>query len=98
MQHANTALPFATFSADGIPHTDLYRQLTTGQAADFLNIPKRNLELMRAEGKGPLFVRFSPRNIRYRLIDLIRYQERQLRQSTLNVRGAVTPDASGRAG
>lgn len=78
--------PTATFIPEGVPQSELYRQLTTVQAAAFLNVPKRNLEQMRAEGRGPLFVRFSKRNVRYRLLDLIRYQERHLRQSTLQDR------------
>jgi len=74
---------YATFIPEGVSPEELYRQLTTDQAAQFLGVPKRTLEQMRYEGKGPLFVKFSARNVRYRMIDLVRYQERQLRQSSL---------------
>jgi hypothetical protein len=80
---SDTKTPYwATFTPEGIPQADLYRQLTTDQAAEYLGVPKRNLEQMRQTGNGPVFVRFSPRNVRYRLIDLIRFQERMLRRST----------------
>ncbi|MGB5830798.1 MAG: hypothetical protein WBG92_02235, partial [Thiohalocapsa sp.] len=79
--------PSATFAPEGIPQAELYWQMTTDQAAAYLSVPKRNLEAMRAEGRGPLFVRFSHRNVRYRLIDLIRYQERMLRRSTCDETG-----------
>ncbi len=73
-----------TFMPEGVSGAELYRQMTTGQASDFLGIPKRNLEAMRQHGTGPVFVRFSARNVRYRVIDLIRYQESRLRRSTLD--------------
>ncbi len=79
-----SAPSWATHTPDNIPPADLYRQFNTDQAAEFLHVPKRNLEQMRHDGRGPLFVRFSRRNVRYRLLDLIRYQEKQLRQSTLD--------------
>ncbi len=82
MSAANT--PRATTYAPDMPPAELYRQLNTDQAAAFLAIPKRNLEYMRQTGKGPLFVRVSPRNVRYRMIDLIRFQERRLRVNTIS--------------
>lgn len=78
---------WVNYTPEGIPQAELYRQLTTDQAADYLRVPKRNLENMRQTGNGPVFVRFSPRNVRYRLIDLIRYQERMLRRSTCDDNG-----------
>ncbi|MFE8032029.1 helix-turn-helix transcriptional regulator [Thiohalocapsa marina] len=78
-----TAPYWATYTPQEIPPAELYQQLDTGAAAAFLNVPKRNLELMRQHGDGPLFVRVGKRAVRYRLLDLIRYQERQLRQSSI---------------
>ncbi len=37
--------------------------------------------MMRSTGTGSLFVRVGRRAVRYRLLDLIRYQEKQLRQN-----------------
>jgi len=82
---SNNTPHWASFVPQGVPQADLYRQLNTTQAAEFLGVPKRNLEAMRQTGTGPVFVRFSPRNVRYRLIDLIRYQERMLRRSTCEI-------------
>lgn len=79
--------PSATFIPEGVPQADLYRQMTTTQAASYLGVAKRQLEAMRSDGRGPLFIRFSHRNVRYRLIDLIRYQERMLRRSTVDETG-----------
>jgi hypothetical protein len=77
----------ATFIPDGIPPAELYRQMNTDEAADYLGVPKRNLEAMRQTGTGPLFVRLTRRSVRYRLIDLIRYQELKLRRSTCDETG-----------
>jgi hypothetical protein len=79
---------WATFTPDNIPTAELYRQLDTDQTADFLNVPKRNLEMMRSQGTGPLFIRVGRRAVRYRLLDLIRYQEKQLRQNVHQERRA----------
>jgi hypothetical protein len=84
----------ATHIPPGIPPAELYRQMTTVEAAKYLGVPTRNLEAMRQTGTGPLFVRFSARSIRYRLIDLIRYQERMLRRSTCDVTGPDTGAAA----
>ncbi|MEW8645222.1 MAG: helix-turn-helix domain-containing protein [Candidatus Thiodiazotropha endolucinida] len=62
---------------------DLYRQLTTFEAAKFLSITPRTLEQMRQHGTGPLYVRFTPKCIRYRVKDLIEYQEANLKRNTL---------------
>lgn len=75
--------PWATFTPENIPAAELYQQFDTDKAAAFLSIPKRNLEMMRHDGTGPQFVRVGRRAVRYRLLDLIRYQEMQLRRNTL---------------
>lgn len=62
---------------------DLYRQLTTFEAAKFLSVTPRTLEQMRQHGSGPLYVRLTPKCIRYRVKDLIEYQEANLKRNTL---------------
>ena len=49
--------------------------LTTEQAAQFLNTPKRTLENWRVSGEGPRFARLTPRKIRYRPQDLAEWVE-----------------------
>ncbi len=51
-------------------------------AADFIDLKPRTLQGMRYRGRGPPFVRISSRCIKYRRIDLLRWAEDHLRQST----------------
>ena len=53
----------------------LYRQVPPKNAADFLGVTPRKLEQQRREGGGPPFVRLSHKIVRYRMKDLIEYQE-----------------------
>ncbi|MEJ1377275.1 MAG: DNA-binding protein [Candidatus Sedimenticola sp. (ex Thyasira tokunagai)] len=62
---------------------DLYKQISTKAAAEFLGITPRKLEMMRQHGDGPVFVRFSPKCVRYRLKDLIEFQESHLCKNTI---------------
>ncbi len=61
--------------------TDLFNQIATEKAAEFLSVSPRLLEKLRREGGGPSFVRISQRCIRYRLKDLIDWQESLLREN-----------------
>jgi hypothetical protein len=58
------------------------RLLTPIQAADFLSLTPRWLELKRYHGDGPLFVRVSARCIRYRLSDIEDWVDCRIRTST----------------
>jgi hypothetical protein len=64
---------------------DLYRQINTADAAQFLSITPRKLEQMRQHGNGPAFVRVTPKCVRYRIKDLVDFQEKNLKRSTLEV-------------
>jgi len=59
----------------------LYRQVPPKNAADFLGVTPRKLEQQRREGGGPPFVRLSHKIVRYRMKDLIEYQEAHMRHS-----------------
>jgi hypothetical protein len=52
--------------------------LTTAQAAALLNSTEAALHARRHRGGGPMFVRVSPRRIRYRKCDLVRWVEQRL--------------------
>ena len=58
------------------------RLLTPIQAADFLSLTPRWLELKRYHGDGPPFVRVSARCIRYRLSDIEDWVDCRIRTST----------------
>ena len=58
------------------------RLLTPIQAADFLSLTPRWLELKRYQGDGPPFVRVSARCIRYRLSDIEDWVACRIRTST----------------
>lgn len=62
---------------------DLLKQINTNQAAELLGVTPRKLELMRQHGNGPAFVRVSSKCVRYRIKDLISFQEANLKMSTL---------------
>ena len=46
------------------------RLLTTGQAAEYLNVSVYWLEKARCRGHGPSYIRITARAIRYRISDL----------------------------
>ncbi len=62
---------------------DLYKQINTQDAASFLSVTPRYLEQLRQHGNGPQFVKVSPRCVRYRIQDLIDFQEAHLRINTI---------------
>lgn len=59
-----------------------YLQVDTSTAAEILGVSKRKLEKMRIYGGGPRFVRMGRNCVRYRVKDLVTYQESLLRCST----------------
>jgi predicted DNA-binding transcriptional regulator AlpA len=54
------------------------RQVSSENAAEFLGVSRRKMEKMRREGDGPKFVRLSSKLVRYRVCDLIEFQEEHL--------------------
>lgn len=56
--------------------------LNTKSAAKFLHISWRTLEGLRASGRGPKFVKFDGRIVRYRPSDLKEWIESRIRVST----------------
>lgn len=55
------------------------KQISPEEAAEFLGVSTRTMENMRRQGNGPKFVRLSHKLVRYRLCDLIEFQEARLR-------------------
>ena len=53
-----------------------------GEAARFLGLTERFLEVRRQRGGGPRFIVISSRCIRYRRLDLRAWSEARLRSST----------------
>lgn len=56
--------------------------MSTALAASYLKISPRALEKWRLTGEGPVFVKVSPKCVRYRLQDLKEFVEKRLRKST----------------
>ena len=56
--------------------------LTEDEAGRYLGFSGRTLQKWRWTGRGPSFVRISPRCVRYRRRDLDAWVEEQLRTST----------------
>ncbi len=52
------------------------------EAAEFLQLTRRKMQLFRQQGDGPRYVVISSRCIRYRRIDLHHWNEARLRAST----------------
>lgn len=59
---------------------------TPPQAAEYLSLSPRWLELKRYSGGGPPFVRISARCVRYRLSDLEDWVSQRVRLSTSDLR------------
>lgn len=69
-------------------HSQTVRSASAGltldehQAADFLALSVKTLRNWRVSGEGPLFLKYGRKLVRYRLIDLERYQADHTRRST----------------
>lgn len=63
------------------------RQVSSEEAAEFLGVSLRKMEKMRREGDGPRFVRLSSKLVRYRICDLIEFQEANLQENNSTVGG-----------
>jgi len=69
--------------ATKIPDRGLVPLMTNTQAAAYLNCSPRTLEARRCRtSDGPIFVKISPKSIRYRKSDLDAWIESRLRKST----------------
>ena len=75
-------LPFPPHDTFGNPALVLFDQI---RLAELLGCSERTLERQRLEGTGIPFVRVG-RLVRYRLVDVLQYLERQRRTSTGDTR------------
>jgi len=64
------------------------RQVPQKDAAEFLGVSLRKMEKMRREGDGPKFVRLSSKLVRYRICDLIEFQEQHLQENNAGLNAA----------
>jgi predicted DNA-binding transcriptional regulator AlpA len=64
------------------------RQIPSEEAAEFLGVSLRKMEKMRREGDGPKFVRLSSKLVRYRICDLIEFQERHMQENNSGLNAA----------
>lgn len=86
---SNTAANLSHFQAPS-------QNLTTNQAAQYLNVQPATLEQWRWNGRGPKFVKIS-RSVRYRLADLEAFLEARVFGSTTEAQAkAVTREGSAR--
>jgi hypothetical protein len=53
------------------------RTFDTKQAAAYLHVEPRTMEFWRASGRGPRFLKYSARCVRYLESDLIEFQARR---------------------
>lgn len=74
----------------GVCPTDLYHQVNTEVAADFLDVSTRRMEDFRREGDGPKFIKLAAKCVRYRIIDLIEYQQSRLVENNIQAKALVT--------
>lgn len=56
--------------------------LNTGAAAEYLGVSRFTLEAWRCQKKGPRFVKYGNRNVRYRQKDLDAYIEEMLQPTS----------------
>lgn len=72
-----------------IEAAELYKQIPTEQAANFLGVSVRQLENWRQIGGGPNFVKNGHRLVRYRIKELIEFQEAHLVNNTVQARQVI---------
>jgi len=70
------------------------RLLTAQQAAAYLNLTPRFLEMRRFNGNGPPFIRISSRCVRYQMSDLRAWTEQLRRTSTSDPGPAVEAETA----
>lgn len=58
------------------------QSVPTDEAAAILAVEPKTLEKWRRTGQGPKFVRLSHRCVRYRLKDLVEFQDARVSQNT----------------
>jgi hypothetical protein len=68
--------------------------LTPAQSAVILNVAVRTLEAWRRKGYGPQHLRLSPRAVRYRLEDLVRWINQQAHEDRAVSAPAMSPAAA----
>jgi hypothetical protein len=71
-------------------HT-LKTNLTQAQAAEFLGVRPSCLEAWRVKGSGPPFLKLGSKLVRYRLADLERWLDKQVRMSTSDKGNGSSP-------
>lgn len=59
--------------------------LTSKELAKILNVTTKTLERWRGSGEGPLFVRISASNVRYRAQDVEAFIKERIHSSTVSV-------------
>ena len=59
-----------------------YQQLSEDEVASLVGLTKKTLQKKRKDGTGPRYVRVSAKCVRYRLMDIIAWQENLLIRST----------------
>ncbi|MEW8023437.1 MAG: helix-turn-helix domain-containing protein [Candidatus Thiodiazotropha sp.] len=62
-----------------------YKLLNTSDAAELLGITTRKLEQMRQQGNGPKFIKLSHKCVRYRIKELVEFQDANLKKNTIEV-------------
>ena len=67
----------------GMDALGLFRQVDPVQAADFLDTTPGQLARWRKHGGGPRFVQWVSNSVRYRLVDLIEWQENHLFENSI---------------
>jgi hypothetical protein len=73
--------------AERLAATDEELLYSTAELAEILHVSSQFLEIGRHRGFGPPFIRLSPRRIRYRSSDLIRWLEERKHASTAEYAG-----------
>jgi len=63
-----------------LPISEAAKLLTTKQAADLLAVNSRRLVNWRRLGKGPAYVRLNTSCVRYRMGELVAYQDSKLQE------------------
>lgn len=80
--HPDTLVAPENQNESSLVPQDPYALMTEQTAAAFCDLTRRAMQNFRLKGSGPKFIKISARCVRYRRVDIIKWQEARLRTST----------------
>jgi phage terminase Nu1 subunit (DNA packaging protein) len=68
---------------------EIFQILTTAETAEMMKLSPRTLEKWRRNGTGPRFVNSTGRCVRYSLLEIIKYMDKDAVNNTIQARQLI---------